>query len=786
MRRKLLTLLFLFMISVTTGAQGLVEVSGQVKDATSKVVLEFCNIRVLTLNDSLISGAATDLKGYYRVALNKGKYKFVFHYLGYKSDTISNISIGADRFLGVVKLKLDKKLLKEVAVTASAQTSFVDREQYIVTDKLREGTMAAKEVLDKIAGVSLDVLTDQIKVDGSGKVVLLVDGMKKNSDYVNTIAPERIRKIEVIKNPSGRFGMEGYSAVINIILYKDYQGFNIFASNRAFVDPDAVKYEYFVPQIRSESSFNYVYKKLNLYATYNIRVDDFHFNSTSTRKAASGLTIELTNPYANDMNMFTREQTNKYSIGVDYYFNPKHSLGFESNIENKPDKKDEVNYRNLYMINGATVLSDFVSETKNISDNKYFSNSLFYVGKLDQNNILSSNLTVANYKDIYSNKYFENSEQRKNLNGVDDKVSTTYYFEYTHIFRRGSNFNVGYGNTTENLNKENNTNGMVSSFNYLERRNKMYASYSFKQSESLSLKLGGAAESSNPNANGLKRSYLIFQPSVDIFYKASKMASLNLKYRRATLYPNISHTNPYLTIIDKQTTQIGNPQLNPALTHKGALNLKLLQGMITLEPYFHFSSNYISEIATFGMDSILNLRFDNVGKYTRKGILVNIMMPLPKSMVFMANIDLFDANISYDNNTNSLKNGFVDAKLFYKDPKNGLLIGLMYMKARKEITTQGFQKLNEDFIGLIMQNYFFKKKFRLEILYFLPIEWGIDYNNESFTKTHNYQTSNNIDLGILKNAFMVKLNYQFSKGKTAKILKKSNQRKVEKISKKIL
>ena len=62
-------------------------VSGQVKDEHTNKAIEFCSVRIFNMSDSLITGAVTDSKGFFLTSLPKGKYTFLFEYLGYLNDT---------------------------------------------------------------------------------------------------------------------------------------------------------------------------------------------------------------------------------------------------------------------------------------------------------------------------------------------------------------------------------------------------------------------------------------------------------------------------------------------------------------------------------------------------------------------------------------------------------------------------------------------------------------------------------------------------------------------------
>jgi hypothetical protein len=69
--------------SLQTMAQA--EVSGQVRDSSSREALSFCNVSALNARDSLVKGGITDENGVFRIALNPGPYRLVISFVGYRT-----------------------------------------------------------------------------------------------------------------------------------------------------------------------------------------------------------------------------------------------------------------------------------------------------------------------------------------------------------------------------------------------------------------------------------------------------------------------------------------------------------------------------------------------------------------------------------------------------------------------------------------------------------------------------------------------------------------------------
>ncbi|MES2286042.1 MAG: outer membrane beta-barrel protein [Bacteroidota bacterium] len=779
-RKFTLILICLFSSSLFTQAQ--VEVSGQVKDSQTKENLEFCSIAVLDSKDSLIKGSVTDDKGFFKISLARSNYRFVFRFIGYKPDTTSLTAVPENKFLGVIKLKPDDKFLNEVTISTSSRESLIDRDIQIVTDKMRAGASNTSEVLEKLNGVKLDRFNNSIKVDNSDNVIILVDGMQKDQEYIKNLSPERLKKIEVIRDPGGRYGLEGYSAVINIILKQDYQGTEFYITEMSLTDPDAVKSDYIFAQNKASTTLNYVYNKVNVYAKYSNNYDNFNLQSSGKKEYDNGLIIEKGPLSDQDMNTRVKKLTNGYTIGTDYYINPKHTVSFEGNLNTEPLAKNTTIATSQlnYMVNGNSI-GNLSIETKSRSQNTNSYGALFYEGKLDENNKLNSNLTISNYSSNYINDYKENSLLKRKEQGKDNKNSTEFYFEYLHTFNAKTNIQAGYGNSFKKLNSNYALNDLISQFEYTDFRHKLYSYFSWQQSKKVGIKFGGATETSLLDANGQQNSYLIFQPYADIKYKPLEYLDFKAKYRSASNYPNISQTNPFTNIIDQQSVKTGNPYLRPEVTHKASLQTTIYDGLVRIEPYYHFSSNYISEIGLLRSDSIFEYSYSNIGTYRNYGIEAGFTIPFSQSISLQTDFNFFRSSITYANKINNIKDWTMSSQLVYVHAKSGTVGVLKYQKnIFKDITAQGYKQSDNDYWIMLIQKPFFKQKLNIMLLYFIPVNLGVNYNQGGYIQTETYRESNFGDISFLKNIVMLEIKYRFNRGKSVKKTEKNIEQKNEK------
>jgi len=673
--------------------------------------------------------------------------------------------------------------LGEVTINGSTKESQIDKDVYLVTSDLKVGASNTKDVLSKVKGVNYDRYNNSIKVDGEENVIILVDGLQKDQEYIKNLAPDRLKKIEVMRDPSGRYALEGYSAVINVILKKDYKGVEVFVENRIIVDTDNENTDYVLPINNFSANFNYTYNKINLYSKYSHNYMSLEMLNTTEKEYTSGL--EISKGSENDLaNLQTRDINDNITIGADYYINPKHTISFESNFRGLAfnDNFTETNSHTIYLQDG-NVFNELNIGNSNNSVNKSSNHSLFYIGNLDKNNSINIDFSYSTYSDNYINQYFEDDAIQRTEIGINNKTNTKLYAELNHIINQKSNVQIGYGNENKSL-KNTFASDINLDFEFTDSRHKLYAYYSWNLNEKFGIKLGGAAETSMPKSGELETRYFIYQPYADVKYKPFKFLDVRLKYRSSSDYPSISEANPFTYIFDQETVQTGNPKLSPSVKHKASVKFQILQGLFSIEPYYHFSNDYITKTGFLREDGIFEYSYNNAGEYTHKGIKGNLTIPFGKSLFLQSGANFFRSIIEYDNKINELEDWTMNSQLIYVNKKTNTVGGLIFQNnMKKVITAQGYNKWANDFWGLFLQQPFLKQKLNVMLFYILPVNLGVDSYQGSYIKTDTYSEMNMQDLSILENAFMLQITYRFNKGKSVRKTDKEIKEEEEKTSK---
>lgn len=773
--KTIISLLLFGLIGFTVVGQGNITISGQVKDEATGNPLEFCNVSIYNLKDSLISGVATDQKGFYSTELPMGNYKQILSYVGNCSDT-TILYAYENKFLGVYTLTPDAKLLEAASVSASSRSSEIDRDVQLVTKEMKDGAPAAKYVLDKMNGVHYDEFNNSIKVDNDDRVIILVDGIQKDQEYVKNLDPDRLKKVEVIRDPSGRYGMEGYSAVINIILDKNYMGVEVLLQERGLFDVDAIKKEYIPVQNSPSATVTYTYGKYSVYAKASNTYNNYNMNAFESKQYNNGLMIEKVPAFSDDAGIRVKQQSSDYTLGADYFLNPKHTLSYEGKIMRFPEMSNLVEvYQLVNTLYNGDIISSYSSDVDVRSKTQNNYNSVFYDGKIDEKNHLKSNIVYSNYTNEQTVDFTGESAGQYAQDGSNHKLNTNIYIEYDHTFKDQSNLLVGYGNTWEKLSSNLSSTWQNNDFSTLEWRNKLYAYYSRQLSSKLSMKLGTAGEESIRQDTEHKNNYFIFLPHVDFKYDIAKGANIKLKLRSEGNYPSIQQTNPFTTFVDFESVQTGNPELKPEVMRRLSVQASFLQGALSIEPYYHLSDNMIITTGTLRPDSLFEFRYHNAGSYRNYGVKTNLTLPIKKILFFQSSLDLYNSSVTFEEYSNTLNDWAMSGQLIYFHQKSKTVAGIGYQKNNnKRILAQGYQQQNVDFWMALVRRPFFQEKLSVMLLYFAPITFGIDNDQIKYIQTDTYEELETTSMDFFKNMVMIEVSYRFNKGKVLKKEKEVN------------
>ncbi|NJK85954.1 MAG: TonB-dependent receptor [Bacteroidales bacterium] len=191
------------------------------------------------------------------------------------------------------------------------------RTDYFITKKMLDASGNATDILKLIPGVQLD-LRHNISINGSQRIMILVDGLERDMNFVSQLNPEQIQKVEVISTPPANID-GNITGVINIILRKEKN--SGFCGQVVADIPVSDKFIYTFPNYNLNFGFN----KLNIFTSYNGEIDRENINEGIVRKVMkfNDTNVITRNQYVRQKNTFHR-----FHFGLDYLVSEKDMINF--------------------------------------------------------------------------------------------------------------------------------------------------------------------------------------------------------------------------------------------------------------------------------------------------------------------------------------------------------------------------------------------------------------------------------------------------------------------------
>jgi len=598
---------FLFLLLVVPAVGQHVRLTGIVQEGPDLKAFPYVAVTVKDSTGRLIAAAITDDKGVYQLdAVPIGKFALQYSYTGFLTlRKALQINPNMSGNLTTVILHPDAKLLNEVSVTAErASVSLkLDKKVFEVGKDVLSQSGAVTDLLNLVPSVSVSP-NGSISLRGNSNVLVLIDGRRSGLTQGNAleqVPADQIERVEVITNPSSRFDAGGSGGIINLILKKNKKAG--FSGQLRMVGG--------IPnETRISPSLNYKSTRLNVFATYGLRISDYV--GRYTMQQSTGL---LATPVLLDQRQDEDRHDNAQLLyfGSDYQVNTNSSLtaAFLRNATNDHDKT-RLNY--LYSGDSGSLDSSLtrsgeswerrsysqleLNYTRNFKqEGKKFTTDLqydFWNSDKDWNLNTSRILPVAmtlpairtssagSSKDLMVKTDMlqpldSNSTLEFGLKAEDRRVLSDFIAEQ----QQGADWEIVDQIDNHLLYKE-----LISS---------AFVQFAGKTGK-WAYQLGFRGEWTHIGIQDRlgtytnEKDYSRLFPTANINYRFSTNTSLQGSYSKRINRPSLAMIYPFNELTDLSTRYVGNPGLNPSYAH--VFELAFLQNWqgFTLNPSLYYQN----------------------------------------------------------------------------------------------------------------------------------------------------------------------------------------------------
>lgn len=631
------------------------KVTGSIVEEANGQAIPFVNVGLFRQADSVfVSGAASDDKGHFELLAPNGDYRLQVSAIGFQTYE-QLLSVKGNQDLGKLKLSEGATKLDEVVVTEKRPLFAVEGEKtmYNVAEDNSIQTGTLSDALQNAPGVEVDV-EGNISLRGTSSVEVWINDKPSHmtsenlKTYIQTLPANSIDRVEVITNPSARYGSNA-DGIINIVTNAKVQkneffSFGVNGSTR--------------PSITPWVSYVWSNDKLTINAYIN-----GGYSIWSGQQIGDQSLYTQSGVLANHEIDTGRYSSKNYSAGgffsLDYEFDTANSLNFW--LSGWPNWGGNTNnasvFREEFYPNALTTL---YTESAVAYNRNYFANGgLYYMHKFDNN---GHNLSVsingmgyggANGGDV-DRIFTSPTDHILKMRQENSYYSTGVEGEiiYNHPYSEKGEFSVGINSSYSPVQQYLHTDTLADG----EWVNDVYRSYHARFTDlsneafiTVQHKFGGftikpglrlcseLVSGVYPDSSqyDFKKHFFSLRPSIHLSYRTESMHNFNLSYTRRIAAPGAEQLSSFpLYHMDSYST--GNPDLERVYTNSieaGWTKYWNNFGSVGLSAYYRGKNNEVNEIQK-SSDSTLFWLYGrvvpysypvNVGKSRNLGFEANVM-----------------------------------------------------------------------------------------------------------------------------------------------------------------
>ncbi len=609
-------LLLFFMFPLVLFSQD-ATIEGQIIDANNQPI-SFVNILVYEKAGSQASsGAVSDEDGSFSISnLQNQDYYIEFSMVGFT--IVSKTLNPSNSTFITITLTENVEELEETVIRAKAPS--IKREPGKLVFNVENTSLSTGDsfnLLSKTPGVI--VLGNTIQVKKTRPIIYINDkrvylSSSELASLLQSMDASNIKSIEVIDNPSAKYGAEATS-VLNIITSKavsvGYKG-NI---NTTWEQAVFSKYRF---------STSHFYKNdwLNAYASYSFSPRKDYKEDENYIRFFNPDNISTKSIWESKFEKVTRSKAHQGNVILDFTLNEKNSLSFTSTIMVSPNKTFD-NKVNGEIMDGQRQLDSIfktVSYLENDATNLSF--NLEHTVELDEEGTkLTTSVNYISYdnaqtQELNTDYKLPTGELTNNVNfftdaNQDSKIITGQT-DFNKTISEGD-FETGikysYINTESGLDFfdiENNIPEYIEAhsdlFIYTESIYAAYINYVKKFGKwNINAGLRGEYTDVIGDSKSLgiinNQDYFDLFPSVSALYSKDEDHVFGASYRKTIQRPRYQSLNPFSYFVTDNIVNNGNPNLGPTIKDKYMLSY-YLKNKWSFEAYYIYKKDPLA-VLTF-------------------------------------------------------------------------------------------------------------------------------------------------------------------------------------------
>ncbi|MCF8231878.1 MAG: TonB-dependent receptor [Bacteroidales bacterium] len=606
--KKIAVTLFFLATTVCTFGQQNDVFNGIIKEAMSGHPIPFASVVVLNPGDSsMITGTVSGPEGNFTFEHPvKENTILQIRHMSYQTKTL-NWEPSETQNERVILLDSKSVTMEELVVVGERikVKNQGSKTTYFMNKQLKKATHSGTDVLTQLPGIQMDLMRN-LSLEGSGNVVLMVDGRERDLQYISQLTANAIDKIEV-SDVAGADMEADASGVINVLLKEKNRGF----SGSVLADiPTSDKEVYLFPNY----SLQYDHRKLSLHTSYTGAISNFDIINTSTIRFGDAKEI------FEQQKVRQNNWSHRFNFGVDYSFNEQNRISYFGYYN---PYSQELNGHVIFESEGTDAESSYWSAKKEDTDiNRRTFHSLYYKHSFNPESqlelevsyyTLAANNTTNYFADSLSGSY--PSELKSQVKPVQHSVFVKA--DYSSKLSEQWNLKTGLKATFREM-----TDKTRESYNYTGQVLAAYGSTSYATGN-LGLNAGVRVESATSEyQQQFDYVHISILPQASITYDFTSAQKIKLSYSQSLYRPNVYQLNPVAFNENPMMLNKGNPELKPGHHENLFLehSIRFDNNFLATRIFYSQTKNAIQNLLTFNGNNLFESTTQNLGDITRYGL----------------------------------------------------------------------------------------------------------------------------------------------------------------------
>lgn len=510
--------------------------------------VEYANVQLFNPSDSVfITGGVSNANGDFVIPVNAKRVLLKAYCMGYMPYSCE-YEVGS---IGTVRLFTNAKMLREVSVEQRQVEYNGDKIVAYPTATQIKHSYDFFSLLNQqpFPGMFVDELNRSISVF-NGSPIILIDGVKRNTQDLYGIQPKNIKKIEYSMSLPQKYANSGASGVLSVTLKDPKAAGGSFYANvngavtTGFCDADlGATYN----QGKSQFTFDYIFN----YRDYNERVVD-----RNESYVGDDFRVDLCEEGSSSPMDY-----NKHKFNVGYNYRPDNSVLFSAKVRNSmfTNHSEESGY----------VHDSFSGNYDRVTSNRGYSYAhsldLYLQKEWNGGHILEAQVVGALSDDGYERTYndeFESGETTSYPSKVNtDHKALVSEITYEKVIDKSTSMSVGYQNTLSKSENSYVLNNYITTLQ--ENDNYAYINLNRKVGN-LSLNLGTGLKYIRMKSEKNERNFTRNLTSFSLAGNPKKKMYISFTGSYRPTLPSLSSLTDFLQTSNAYLQINGNPDLKTA------------------------------------------------------------------------------------------------------------------------------------------------------------------------------------------------------------------------------